>query len=338
MTLTFTPLVAPSFGFSAMTGVGSDVLAAESSGNDTIIHKFSSGEWTTLSTITGYSVGKMDASGSNVLLFGQTMPEGVQQVKKSTDGGQTWVTAVQPGVSYNVGTTPCYGIISGGGGILYAYNGDSAATALTTIPNFSIQQSLVVGSEIYVLGANPNAGWTAAAYRSTNGGSSWIATDTPPARPQASCVANNTAYYLDDTAYTLYTISEGVFSSTDTVKTDVQSLCGTTSRVYVSGSYFDMEIMDMVIIWGYWLVGSDTPTIPTEVTGVVTVEPVGGVINVTTPITVEATGELTLNIASLSELTGTGEVIHVTAGGKLKLTAGLQITVLAGTEYSLVKV
>ena len=342
MSLTFTNLVPPAFVISVMAGIGSDVLAGEGSGNDFIIHKFSNGEWATLNTITGFSANIMDSNGSNVLLFGQTMPEGVPQIKKSTDGGQTWVTAVDPGVTYDLGTTPCYGFLSGDGGTFYSYNGDSPATAVTTVPNFSNQRSRVVGSEVYVMGANPNAEWTAAAYRSTNGGSSWIATDTPPARVQAACVANNTLYYLDDTSYTLYTVSEGVFSSTDTVVQNVNlnptDLCGTSSRVYAYGSYFDMELMAMAFIWGYFQIASDA-SLPSNVSGTSTLGDADdgssdGKITLTQDMTVEATGDLSLNVPKVSDLAG-DKLIEVKPGGKLKVGAGTKITVREGTKYKL---
>jgi prepilin-type processing-associated H-X9-DG protein len=77
-----------------------------------------------------------------------------------------------------------------------------------------------------------------------------------------------------------------------------------------------------------------TPTIPTEVTGVVTVENTGGTITLTQDMIVTSGGELTLDVATISDLVGTG-TINVQAGGKIKLTGGQQITVLPDTLYAL---
>ena len=75
-------------------------------------------------------------------------------------------------------------------------------------------------------------------------------------------------------------------------------------------------------------------SIPTDVTSVVTVPNTGGTIILTEDMTVTATGDLTLDVAKVSDLAG-GKIITVQPGGKIKLTAGRQITVVAGTRYKL---
>lgn len=95
-------------------------------------------------------------------------------------------------------------------------------------------------------------------------------------------------------------------------------------------------------VWDDYFTGWDvtfrlhTPdaSIPTNVTGVVTVPNTGGTITLTQDMTVTATGELTLAVAEVGNLAG-GKTITVQPGGKIKLTAGRQVTVLAGTLYKL---
>jgi hypothetical protein len=77
-----------------------------------------------------------------------------------------------------------------------------------------------------------------------------------------------------------------------------------------------------------------TEPLPTNITGVVTIPNTGGTITFTEDMTVQATGELTLDVAQIGDLVGTS-TIHVAAGGKLKLTGGQQITVLPDTSYAL---
>jgi hypothetical protein len=83
-----------------------------------------------------------------------------------------------------------------------------------------------------------------------------------------------------------------------------------------------------------WSTPYGAPSIPTEVTGVVTVANTGGTITLTQDMTVTAAGDLTLDVAELDNLVGTN-TIHVQAGGKIKLTGGQQITVASGTLYDL---
>ena len=80
-------------------------------------------------------------------------------------------------------------------------------------------------------------------------------------------------------------------------------------------------------------------TVPSEITGVVTVYDTDdgdedGLITLSQDMTVTATGELTLDIPDVASLRG-GKVITVQPEGKIKLTNGRQITVLAGTLYKL---
>lgn len=75
-------------------------------------------------------------------------------------------------------------------------------------------------------------------------------------------------------------------------------------------------------------------SIPTSITGVYVIDAVGGIITFTENIVVESTGDLTLNVASLSDLHG-GTIITVRPGGKIKLMNGLQIIPLTGTLYFL---
>jgi len=51
-------------------------------------------------------------------------------------------------------------------------------------------------------------------------------------------------------------------------------------------------------------------------------------------MTVEATGDLSLNVPKVSDLAG-DKLIEVKPGGKLKVGAGTQITVREGTKYKL---
>jgi photosystem II stability/assembly factor-like uncharacterized protein len=76
------------------------------------------------------------------------------------------------------------------------------------------------------------------------------------------------------------------------------------------------------------------PIIPTTVDGVTTIPNSGGTITLAEDMLVTATGELTLDVTEVGNLAG-GKIITVQPNGKIKLTAGRQITVLSGTLYKL---
>ena len=77
--------------------------------------------------------------------------------------------------------------------------------------------------------------------------------------------------------------------------------------------------------------------IPTTVTGVTTIDNISGTITFTEMVTVEATGDLTLDVQKISNLDGAGNLVTVKPNGKLKLSSGRQITVDPGTLYVLAK-
>ena len=59
-----------------------------------------------------------------------------------------------------------------------------------------------------------------------------------------------------------------------------------------------------------------------------------GKITLTQNMTVEATGDLTLNVPKVADLAG-GKTIEVKPGGKLKVGGGRKITISEGTKYKL---
>ena len=75
-------------------------------------------------------------------------------------------------------------------------------------------------------------------------------------------------------------------------------------------------------------------SIPATIDGNVTIEPIGGVINLADPVAVNGTSSLTLNVASLDEIQGTGHIL-VASGGHLKVGNGREIVVIEGTRFEL---
>jgi len=81
------------------------------------------------------------------------------------------------------------------------------------------------------------------------------------------------------------------------------------------------------------------PAIPTIVTGPVTISDgddgaADGKITLTENMTVEATGNLTLDVAKLDDLRG-GKTIEVKPHGRIKVGTGHEVEVLEGTKYKL---
>jgi hypothetical protein len=112
---------------------------------------------------------------------------------------------------------------------------------------------------------------------------------------------------------------------------DVMGSAGADSKVLFGGGMLAGVILTNTVDI---FTEEAAPEIPTSVTGTVTVEPTGGTITLTEDMTVEATGELTLNVTTVDDLAG-GKVITVKPGGKIKLQGGHVVTVLAGTLYKL---
>ena len=121
-------------------------------------------------------------------------------------------------------------------------------------------------------------------------------------------------------------VSVGASFSVDQISGGKQAESGDGT----SWSFSNGDIADLMMK----VYASAAPTIPTDVTGAVTVPATEGVITLTQDMTVEAAGELTLSVAHISDLEG-GKIITVAPGGKIKVGAGHQITVVAGTILKL---
>jgi hypothetical protein len=77
------------------------------------------------------------------------------------------------------------------------------------------------------------------------------------------------------------------------------------------------------------------PSFPTDVTGTTTITPNSGS-DIVFPnnVVVDATGDLTLDVTKVAHLKG-NKIVSVAAGGKIGLSGGRKITVVANTLYRL---
>lgn len=85
----------------------------------------------------------------------------------------------------------------------------------------------------------------------------------------------------------------------------------------------------------YIELGNKNYAIPPTVSDPQTVHALNNTIAVEEDAVVESGGELTLNVSKVSDLIGEGKSITIKSGGKIKLTGGRTITVLADTQYRL---
>jgi hypothetical protein len=104
--------------------------------------------------------------------------------------------------------------------------------------------------------------------------------------------------------------------------------------VLIMGLYEAPRTQLEFIVWE-----EPAPSLPTSVAGVTTISDADdgstdGKITLTENMTVEATGDLTLNVTQVSDLAG-GKIIEVKPGGKIHLTGGLTNTVISGHKYML---
>ena len=101
------------------------------------------------------------------------------------------------------------------------------------------------------------------------------------------------------------------------------------------GNNSSIEPAINVATGNYYYTGYGTAPTPSSVTGVSSLSPNDGSnLVLSQDMSVSSSGDLTLQIATLSNLTG-GKAITVAAGGKIKLTSGNQAIVKSGTIYKI---
>jgi hypothetical protein len=135
-------------------------------------------------------------------------------------------------------------------------------------------------------------------------------------------------WYGDDNSFRVYTIASDSWELVDAYP-DYRLCPGSFGED--AFALYNQEQNPGSMIWIY----TKIPALPTNVTEPLTIDPVNGMITLVEDMTVEATGDLVLNVFGMSGLAG-GKTIEVKAGGKLRLGSGLQITVLSGTRYKLI--
>jgi hypothetical protein len=266
-----------------------------------------------------------------------TLVDSIDVIISSVDGGSTWQYVYCDLLNAVTPPRNIFGYVIGIGAIIGSYaansyfkfNGTSWVnfTATGLPPETSAPSFIGTASSAYAHGNGMNV------YTSTDGLANWSLLSFPDELfldgwwgSAASQMA-----YADKAYFNLVgSVDEAVYSPTYRFN-DVLPYRDDMNHLY---PLFGDTVGKLYLLSsdGRSILMADTLTIPTEVTGVVSIPNTGGIITLPHDINVTSTGDLTLGIDEVTDVKG-GKDIKVTAGGKLKLEAGRQIVVEAGTKY-----
>ena len=330
--LTFTSFSTPPEGNGKCA---SETSLYATSGQDSSIRKLINGTWTVIGNPTGYN----NPTSLAVTSDGQTIVVSKGEVganKISTDGGNSWtVIAGGTGVGY---------LNSGAVGNKFYFTLETFDPYVLTTAVYDGSWHTITPSNIYISNVCGSAG----NYLATkNDGTVWSSTDGLAWSQLSAQPTLGMGGMLSG-----ITFSAGKFYIV------IQGMMGNEIQSYSNGSWTQETTSGLDVIsqpLGILANAASSPamewylyvpdmmgtmyqavsySIPATIAGDVTIEPVGGVINLAAPVEVTGTSSLTLNVPSLDEIQGTGHIL-VAAGGHLKVGNGQEIAVTDGTRYEL---